>query len=867
MLSPIIKEPVYECTEFIRIHSIQSGYAIVVQSGNETIGESEAKSGSVIVKLKRPLTSGETIKAVAMEGSKQSKPSAPVEVQQLPPLSPPLAETTLYVGAICIHAWGLIPGSTIRAWNGIDLLGRGIAYDSFIRLPLNRPLMGGDAVRLEAEMCGKKSAKTAKIVPIMPYGSGPYAEKLPPPAVKETLLACQRVVGVKGLLPGARIKIFADNTTGYDQCAPTINGSFLLGPELKENQLVTAQQSFDSLNLKSDLSDSVRVGSPKNLIAPMICEPVSEGNRSVFVLNLENSVKVEITVDGKSIGRADYAGDYEFDLGYELKSGQKIKAGQGLCGNWTWSKEVTVKPLPKEVLPPKLEEPLYPCANIVKIADKIEGSLVKIYADHIFIGNGKMSLINIAPHLVAKQKITATQTVGNITSKHCNPVVVKDTPPDLPAPKLDDPIDSCSSYVTVSNLLPGARVNIFWNKLLIGATEALNKIVLVSVSPQPWPGTKIHANQSMCMLKSTDSKTLAATGYIMVKAIGTHDIGSFDVLEQRSLRLKTKCPVNVDTKVTVSSVKKLGYKGSHAQWEDAGVISIKGSGEYVIPSGKSSTDFMIKTVKQGFCWLKVTADHFIQVRETRNSMSPDGLSWNYPGLEKINVYTVTGPKVNPDKIEITEGESFTLKFTLNPIPWAACDIGFEPWPTNSPLNGRLSFQPKKVVVPAGQKSGTVKITTLKKGPATGDLYVRPEYYLGSPCHITIKAAPPPLPKKPTVTQKTYKQLLDWYAGKYLLYVMGQVYPIPNGKLKKVRNINTNWGLRYHLWFPKYPYTTDDAFDPKKGYMLKYGDEATPSQLGLPESMGNGFPIGATPWFVDSNKKGPVYVELHYEIHK
>ena len=93
-------------------------------------------------------------------------------------------------------------------------------------------------------------------------------------------------------------------------------------------------------------------------------------------------------------------------------------------------------------------------------------------------------------------------------------------------------------------------------------------------------------------------------GYIMVRAIGNRGIGRFDVPEQRSVRVETRCPVNVDTKVTLSSVKKPGYKGSLAQWEDTGVISIKGSGDSVIPSGKSSTDFVIKAVKQGFSWLK-----------------------------------------------------------------------------------------------------------------------------------------------------------------------------------------------------------------------------------------------------------------------
>lgn len=868
MLSPIIKEPVFECAGHIRICSVDAGCTIIVRSGNNKIGEGKAKGGSVIVKLKNPCSPGDTITAVAVKNSKKSNPSAPVKVQKLPPLKPPLTEKTLYEGSTCIHAWGFVPGSSIRAWNGTELLGRGIAYDSAIRLPLSRPLMSGDAAQLETEICGSKSAKTAPIVPTKPFGSGPYAEKLPPPTVKKLLFACQRVVGLKGLLPGARIEIFADKNTVYKECAPTVEANFLLGPKLQETQLVTAQQIFDSLNLKSDLSDSVRVESPKNLTAPMIHEPVFEGERSVFVFNLSNSVKVEIAVDGLSIGVAEYDGYYEFDIGYELKARQKIMARQGLCGMWSpWSKEATVKPLPEEVLPPKIEEPLYPCANMVRIHDKVEGSLVKVYADGIFVGKEKLSVVRVVPYLVAKQKVTATQTVGSTTSKSSKPVVVKDLPQDLPAPKLEEPVDSCDPYVTVLNLLPGARVNIFWHKLLIGTAEALDKVALISVAPQPWPGTKIHANQNMCMLKSADSKVVDAIGYIMARAIGRRGIGQLIIAKKDSIRVETKCPVNVDTKVILSSVKKPGYSGPLAQWENPGVISIQGSGESVIPKGKSHTDFMIVPVKQGFSWLKVTAGHYTQVEE---SWGVD-LLWKYPGLERVNVYTGTKPKLDPEKMEITEGASFKLKFTLDPVPWAACKASLKPMPSDSPLHGHLVIQPSEVVIPAGQKSGTVTIKTLKKGPAEGKLYVYPNYYWGSACHITIKKVAPPPPKKPTVTTQPPHKLgpLTWKAPspKGYLYVQGYMLPVANGKLKKVRNINTTWPWRYNLWFPKYPHTTNDAFDPKKGHLLKYGEEATPSQLGLPESMNNGVPIAATVGFVDSYQKGPVYVELHYEIQK
>jgi hypothetical protein len=179
-----------------------------------------------------------------------------------------------------------------------------------------------------------------------------------------------------------------------------------------------------------------------------------------------------------------------------------------------------------------------------------------------------------------------------------------------------------------------------------------------------------------------------------------------------------------------------------------------------------------------------------------------------------------------------------------------------------------------VIIPAGQKSGTAKVTALKKGPISGELRAFATYYGGTLCHLTIKAAPapPPTPPTPSKRQQSWKMLLQWQAPARggLVYVWGQTYPIPNGKLKKVRNINTTYPWRHHLWFPGPGFSTDDAFDPNKGYLLNSGAEATPAQLNLPESLDRSFLIGATPSPIDLPPTTPlpdmgsVYIELVYE---
>lgn len=748
-------------------------------NGNNKIGETIANWGSIVVKLNSPCSEGEKIMAIAIKNSIKSNPSEQIIVQKLPPISCPLMESVIYEGSICIHAWGLIPGSTVRAWNNSELLGRGIAYDSFIRLPLMRPLKSNDAIQLEAEMCGNKSSKTSSIEPVLPFGSGPYAENLPPPIVKGQLFACERVVGVKGLLPGANIKIFADNDIIYDQCTPTIDSSFLLGSELVENQLITAKQAFESLGLESVLSNSVRVGSRKKISPPIIHEPVYECQRNITISNLKKSVKVEISVDDNSIGLADYAGYEEFDLGYQLKPTQKIKARQGLCGVWSpWSNEVIVESSNNRIEPPKIKEPLYPCANSVTIETKLEGSRVKVYADGILIGTNKTYQVSIFPHLLAKQKITATQTLGCSNSSSSPPVIVKDLPEYLPAVEIRDGccsdtfIDACRPMLSIFKHLLGSRVNVFWNNLLIASGEASdpNDFFRLPISIQPWPGTKLYAIQQLCNLKSKDSDAVTATGKIAVTDLTGYSwpYGRFarpnDILK---VEISSQCPVLEDLKVVISS-------------SDNTIFKVLGSNESYVSTGKTKTNFKLEAISPGMAQIKLQANNYEQDAGT----SLTGGFWCAPppfgiGLQQFEVYgsIIT----DPHEIKVEEEESFDLKITIDPVP-ADRKINI------STKSNHLSV-PTQVTIPIGSKTGIVKVKALKAG--TDRIYTNRKYYRGwdnvldlTTCFVTVD--PKIEPNQPT--SPTIQINLPQESVNFLNYIQTSQNLIQVAKITRIKNL-------------------------------------------------------------------------------
>lgn len=867
MLSPIIKEPIFEFAQYVFVHSVESGATLTIFSGKEKIGISKALGGSLAVTLDRQLQRGEYIKAVSELAGQNSPSSVSVSVQELLlPLPAPVFMPTLYAGAKCIAIWGVIPGSKVKIISYSEQLGENIAITGEALIRLTRPLNTGDKVSLFSEIGGNQSASTDPITPEEPIGSGKYAEQIPPPNLVEPLVECQRIVEVEGLIPGSRFWVYADHNVVFDNCSGQSGLLALLGSPLKENQYLTTQQSFEMQNLKSDLSDFVSVGSAKILGAPSILEPIYEGERSITVLYLHPSVKVEIAIEGKAIGSADFAGESEFDLGCELVAGQKIKARQFLCNKWSfWSKEVTVEAVLQAPGPPQIKPPLYACGNHVPVENRVEGATVKIFAGNTLIGKEKLSWVRVKPHLFARQRITATQIVGKLESPDSQPETVKDIPELLPVPKWHQDevwwaqskpnvlaIDVCSSYLSATEVLPGAQVNIFWNNLLIGSAEAADSTAIIPVKVKLQPGIMLHLEQNLCTQKSIPSKKVTAFGMLAFPTGGISgspfgDVAPYVFLSGNKGQIKVtlKCPAKADVKVTLSSTNEK-------------IAAALGSNEVIIPKGKREAEFTVGTYEPGWVYFTAAADYYEFVHS----------SWDRHQASKLNIKVMGTISLNPDYREIEVGESFNLYFTLKPVPSNRAIFLYVSAPS------KVNY-PQKVTIPEGKDTGVAIITGVSPGLEWIEIKDPEANYTNaknlkssSPsCKVRVITSKEKIRPLPETKTKIYKQLLQWKAPAKggNMYVMAQVYPIPNGKLKKIRNINTYYPWRYHLWFPKYPYTTDDAFDPNKGYLLKIGNEATPATLNLQESLTNGLLIGATPSPLDTKNQGPVYIELTYEV--
>lgn len=545
----------------------------------------------------------------------------------------------------------------------------------------------------------------------------------------------------RNLLVGAQYEVHDNGAKVYGPgCGNPSAGSNVLGAKLQAGHVVSATQAIAALNMES-VSAGVSVRALGRTPAPVLQNPLIEGQHTVRLYHLLPGASVEIDIDGHSI-LADYNSDGRFGVP-QLAAGQTVKARQALCGRWSDWSTVTVQGAPGPVAPPTIEPKHYPCAGLVRLTEALPGE-VEVYADQILIGTGEGRFIPVLLHLRAGQVLTATRTVGGVTSSPSRSVTVLQAPEEIPAPSLSavlgDPLSFTRSIV-LSDLLPGAQVGVFSGKLLIHTVEATDESIFEMLAFRPWPGTSIHARQSICGKSSPDSNTVEALGGLNIS--GPHDFNywidwpNYNVVNgPHTLTVSVrsypkqvtavggvqyeKCPAFSDLPVTFIS-------------SDPNVVKVQGTGSSVIAAGAYSTDFQIELRKPGKATLTATANHYV---DNSVEVSVLGGAWFEDGAGDT-VYR---------QLNLQTGGSLNLKVFAKPVPTDR-KIQLET------RHGFLSV-PHEVAVPQGQDFAPLTVTALSAGQdeirnAT-DFYLYVDGGRESSVWVVVNAAapPPPPPPKP-----------------------------------------------------------------------------------------------------------------------
>ncbi len=458
------------------------------------------------------LVAGQQVSATQTVGLDVSIPSPEtVGVQAKPPTIGGVAfVSNLNQCGRCLWIEGLVPGADIEVRaSGGPILANGSSYDGVARVYLNPPLAVGMTVEAQQTACGTAGAVTTG-PPVDALGE---QRTLPTPVVESPLRECQHTVTVSNIVHGATVTLMRSGGPNLSGCFDLSSLYFWVNPPLALGETVTARQELPDCKIKS--SDAAPVIVQDNTPVPPagVKPPLCAGSTTVTVTGLSLGNRVRIQQDGVDIGEAEAPvnGDFDF-LVPPLTGGTMISAIQEMCGEWSGpGAAVLVDAAPSSLPTPKVQDPLFECAAVVRVTNLHPGARVYVFSTFLGAPIGEKQVytteadVPVAPLLIKGDRIFAVQKGCGLVSSKSAEVEVRALE-ELPPPKVAKPLYSCESVVRVDGVVPGARVDVYVNGLFRGTQNTGGTTAFVPVSGMLNVGDSVTARQRLCNLVSTFSQ-------------------------------------------------------------------------------------------------------------------------------------------------------------------------------------------------------------------------------------------------------------------------------------------------------------------------------------------------------------------------
>lgn len=538
LLPPRAIGPLSECSTKVRVQGQIAGAnieVIEVGSGN-IVASATASSPDQVFTLTASIPAGARIAArqmLGMDSSELTPGPEQVEVQKKPSTVGGVSfPTPLFECGKCIWIEGLVPGATVELRDGPTLLGTGESYSGVARFGVT-PLPAGADIKAQQNACGEPGTVTDGPAVEQPIPGKEQGRILPAPEIEEPLKRCESRALVKGVYPGATVRLMRSAGPDHQACFDRAALWFGVNPHFSEGETVRAEQSFQECEWFSLASDPVTVGPLEPIALPGLKGPLCAGATTVTVTNLRYGARVYITVvnsghhgDAPPVGGTVYEGtapdDGTFDFPIPpLPTGVVVYVQQELCGvKSEVSNMVHVTEAPEALDKPVIPEPVFECATVVHVENLTPGTRVEVYSQDVNAPIGMAQVyeeeadIAVAPMLQAGDIIWAIAKGCGHTSSESDKVEVKELEA-LNPPVVKEPVYACYVFVTVTSVVPGARVDIFVNgawrgSKVSGSDEAEVPIMIGALEK----GDLVTARQLLCGRTSEMSQGVRVQEFI-----------------------------------------------------------------------------------------------------------------------------------------------------------------------------------------------------------------------------------------------------------------------------------------------------------------------------------------------------------------
>ena len=333
-----------------------------------------------------------------------------------------------------------------------------------------------------------------------------------PPTVIGPVSVLNSSIRVQGQNIGASVELFASGISSPigGGTAVLSNQVFPLNPgvQLAPGQTITATQSMNGETSPASPA-AVTVQSKPSTVGAVGCSThIYQCGQSLFLFGVVPGASVQVSVAGSLRGQGISAdGTLSINLSEPILAGETVVVTQlagGVSGPGLTLQQPDNVPVAAggQLPPPTLLTPVYACQSAFQISNVVDGALVTLTetpgssSSRLFAGpNGILD----GDPLTAGGTVTVQQTMltgCQISGTQSAPVTVTPTAP-VPPPKIGGPIFVGGHHIELTNLIPGAQVEIFQGSESLGTATCFGAAQFFAV-PALARKKLVQATQQLC---------------------------------------------------------------------------------------------------------------------------------------------------------------------------------------------------------------------------------------------------------------------------------------------------------------------------------------------------------------------------------
>jgi hypothetical protein len=533
LLPPRVLDPISEISTSIMVEGqLVNTEVEIASNGKLIIAHGIARSSPQVFPLNSGvvLTAGSLITAIQSMHGVTSDPSPdPVTVQAAPrPLTIPVICSHLYALPFIVGIDKLTAGAQAEIYKQTTLLGKAANCTGSVGVEVLPSIVKGDTISADQAGASHNISPSVKSSPA--ELTDPTEPKtLPSPKINSPI-ECDTAILLSDVLDGTRVTIRRETLgqTPEDLVYSYWGGTWYapLPRPLKLHELLSAKQEFQKRDgphgdsppaLSSSWSDKVVVESALSQPGPIVWGPICAEASSVLISNCRPGaiLTVFVVVQGTRVELGTWQVPHSSWCTVPLSKipdgkGRELFVTQTTCKQTSESNRMPIDKSPMFIGVPVLPGPLYACSGTVRVTNILPGAKVtinstklqapiaqlRVYSDH--------ADIKVCPGLIKDDAIWAEQG-GCSKLKNKSLIVHVSAPDKLPKPVVQ-PFRLFTNPIKVSNVVPGAKVNLWMNKQWVASADASDTSVDVYIpSNILWSESKLVAQQSLCAMISDAS--------------------------------------------------------------------------------------------------------------------------------------------------------------------------------------------------------------------------------------------------------------------------------------------------------------------------------------------------------------------------